>query len=147
MLAVIASGINLAPDWTFVIQLGVFLSAVAVLYVFVFGPTFRILDMRKKFTTDARCRADELADESNRMEEERKKAVATAHTEVDAERMRVVREADIRAGQIVADAREKSSRLINAQAKAKSKELASLDVESEAKAIADSIISRVIKND
>ena len=145
MLGLIAAEIRLAPDWTAFVQLGVFLSVLLVLYVFVFRPTLRIIDRRKAFTADARAEGDRLRAEGDRLEAERTSGLTGALRDAEAERANLIAKARAEAESLVAKARaEAHAAMSSAEAAAKKAGGASeADVMKSAEALARDIASSI----
>lgn len=100
---------SLVPNFTFFIQLGIFIACYTVLRIFVFGPYLRLVHMREEKTTGLKAKAMQLTEQARKyqldyetfMREERKKVAIW----VDEERRKVADEER----QIVQAARESAN--------------------------------------
>lgn len=140
MLAMVSVEINLMPNWTFFVQLGIFLSSAIVLNIFVIRPVLRIFDRRSEYTIDAESEAAELNDESEQIESTCDRAIRE-----------VLREAHIQRAMCVAKARADADMMAE-NAKRESKQIAmetDISIDSSEKSISDDIAknSRIIADE
>lgn len=63
----LSSEINLFPDGTVFVQLGIFLAVAALLNTLVFKPILRIMDLRRSKTEGDRRRIEELKNETEKL--------------------------------------------------------------------------------
>ena len=145
MLTLIASGINLMPDRTLIIQLGIFLFVIATLQICIFGPVLRIIDKRKSATKDAQEEARRLTAESERIEKESgaalKAAILSSNAEAASKTSAVAKKAQELVAQSQSQAREK---IEAAQVAAKKSEQESLfQANAEVMVVAKEISSRI----
>ncbi|HPM40860.1 MAG TPA: ATP synthase F0 subunit B [bacterium] len=145
MLASTGAKINIMPDWTVFVQLGVFLLTLLVLNFLVFRPVLRVLDRRRSFTEDARNDAAEKNLESEKLEKEREAAITEAYKEAE-----VMREAKIAAKRreaeaIVADAKTRMQGLLDSTEVSveTSESAAASEISRRAEELAKGIVSRV----
>lgn len=145
MLAVMAVKIELMPDWTIFVQLGVFLSTLVVLNLLVFRPVLRIIDRRRTFTDDARADAEQKNAEAARLEDERSRAITTAIREGEVLRDGKVAASRKEAEAIVAEARESAKRLLDSTEISieSSEEAARSIISREAEGLAEEIANRI----
>lgn len=113
MLAIVASDIQLMPDWTFFVQLGFFILAALILNYLVFRPMLRLFDMRKEYTGDAEAEARYLNEESNRLDALRLEALSAALGEAQEERSARLAEARLSAERLIGDARAEAKKLFD----------------------------------
>lgn len=81
MLLLLAQTIRLIPDATVIFQLIIFLAVVVILSVFVFRPTLKILDERRRRTSDLQKETDKLSTDAAAMDREYAEKIAVARTE------------------------------------------------------------------
>ena len=145
MLGVLAAEIHLMPDWTVLVQLGIFLSVLAVLAFFVFRPVLRIIDRRRLFTAEARAEAGSLAAEAAELEAQHARAIAAALSEGEAMRAQKVAANQAEAERIVAAAREQARRLVDSTEVSveSSEEAAAGEIRRQAEAMAGEIVARI----
>ena len=145
MLGVLAVEIHLMPDWTVLVQLGIFLSVLAVLTLFVFRPVLRVIDRRRAFTAEARAEAGSLGAEAAELEAQRAQAIAAALREGEAMRAQKVAANQTEAERIVAAAREQARRLVDSTEVSveSSEEAAAGEIRRQAEAMAGEIVARI----
>lgn len=145
MLAVMAVKIELMPDWTIFVQLGVFLSTLVVLNFLVFRPVLRIIDRRRTFTDDARADAEQKNAEAARLEDERSRSITAAIREGEVLRDGKVAASRKEAEAIVAEARESAKRLLDSTEISieSSEEAARSIISREAEGLAEEIANRI----
>jgi len=145
MLAVMALKIELMPDWTIFVQLGIFISTMAVLHLLVFRPVLRIIDRRAQYTSDARADARDKNAEAERVEGERSLAISAVIKEGEQARERKLTEARKDAEKIVAEAREAARRMLDTTEVSveSSEEVAEMVIEVESEILADDIANRI----
>lgn len=145
MLGVLAAEIHLMPDWTVIVQMGIFLSALAVLSFLVFRPTLRIIDRRRGYTEEARAEAERIGAEADRIEEERRTSIAAAIEEAGRERDERTARARRDAEGAIAEAKQQAQRLIDSTAVSResSERAAEAGASGEGDAIAEEIVRRV----
>ena len=145
MLAVLCVDINLMPDWTLFVQLGVFLLTLIVLHLLVFRPVLRVLDRRRSFTDDAIGDAAQKNAEADRLEAERKKEITRALK--DAEALHGQRIAATRRGAeaILTEAKAQMKSLLDSsEVSVESSEAeATVDISRRAEELAHEIVARV----
>jgi F-type H+-transporting ATPase subunit b len=148
MLAIVAAEMNLMPDWTIVVQLGIFLCTLAILTVFIFKPVLRILDRRKSFTEGAYSEAQMLGEEAARLDAERSRAVAMALSEAKSEADRHVADTHRQAEGQLAEARVKAKQLLDtAEVSVESSEESVVaEMRRRADELAQEIVSRVTRS-
>lgn len=112
MLAMIAVDIHLMPDWTILVQLGVFLMAAFVLNFLVFKPIFNTFDLRSKYTRDAEAMGEKLGLEAERLEQTRLGKLTDALSEAQAKRSQSLIETRVKAEGIIAEAFEDARGMI-----------------------------------
>lgn len=114
MFALLATDIHLMPDGTLVLQLVVFLAAMAILSRCLFRPILAIIDRRRSFTVAARSEAERWNGEAERLEAEHRTLLEEAlHGEEELrhnELLRCQREAD----QMIAEARARARDILSA---------------------------------
>lgn len=145
MLAIIATEISLQPDWTVIVQLGVFLIVMAVLHIFIFKPILRIIDHRKKFTQDAHSEAIILNEKSALLEKERTLAISKAIAQINSERDLKISTAHKEGEKILASARVEAKRLLDATEVSvdATEQLVATDVERQTDSLAHEIAEKV----
>ena len=145
MLASTGAKINIMPDWTVFVQLGVFLLTLLVLNFLVFRPVLRVLDRRRSFTEDARKDATEKNLESDRLEDEREAAITKAYKEAEAMREEKVAAKRKEAEKIVSDAKTRMQGLLDSTEVSveTSESAAALEISKRAEELAKDIVSRV----
>lgn len=145
MLGVLAAEIHLMPDWTVLVQLGIFLSVLAVLAIFVFRPVLRIIDRRRLFTAEAREEAGKLIAEAAELEAKHTQAIAAALREGEAMRAQKVAANQTEAERIVAAARDEARRLVDSTEVSveSSEEAAAGEIRRQAEAMAQEIAAKV----
>ena len=144
MLASTGAKINIMPDWTVFVQLGVFLLTLLVLNFLVFRPVLRVLDRRRSFTEDARKDATEKNLESDRLEDEREAAITKAYKEAEAMREEKVAAKRKEAEKIVSDAKTRMQGLLDSTEVSveTSESAAALEISKRAEELAKDIDSR-----
>ncbi len=145
MLASTGAKINIMPDWTVFVQLGVFLLTLLVLNFLVFRPVLRVLDRRRSFTEDARKDAAEKNLESDRLEDEREAAITKAYKEAEAMREEKVAAKRKEAEKIVSDAKTRMQGLLDSTEVSveTSESAAAQEISKRAEELAKEIVSRV----
>lgn len=113
MLLTVSADIHLMPDWTFFVQLGIFLLAAAMMYLFIVRPIQKVLDMRKLYTKDADSNAEMLNAESAALERERIEAIEKALRKAHEARESSIASAKERAGEIINEARIEARRIVD----------------------------------
>lgn len=147
MLAILSSEISLAPDWTVLAQLCVFLCVMAVLWILVFKPTLRVIDLRKNFTTDALERSRSLNSEAEALENERKVMLAGALEEIAVENAAVLAAKRKEAEKIIADARIEAKRILDSTELSveASEERSAEEINRQADMLAKYVVTKVIQ--
>ena len=140
-----ATDIQIMPDATVGFELVIFLATAAVLTLFVFRPTLRLIDRRRAFTSDAATEAAALAEEAEQLELGRRELVAMGLREAHEEYERRAAEARRKADAIVAAARAQAAEILKAGVAevAAAGEIPAAEFEQRAKVIAAEIEQRV----
>ena len=102
MIAIIASDIHLVPNWTLLIQLGIFLTVIIFLQFFIFRPTLHILHKRKAATMESSDEAKNLEATANQMFAEQEAALKEALFQSNAQAHETVMAATEKAKAIIA---------------------------------------------
>lgn len=147
MFGVLAAEIHLMPDWTLLVQVGIFLLVLVVLYFLVFRPTLRVIDQRKKFTSEARMQSEQLHAEADRLDAERQAAITQAIREASVIREQREVAAHRDAEQRIAEARQEARARIDSTeiSLERSEEAAAADIAAAADALAREIAQRVTR--
>ena len=99
-------------DLTLIVQLIIFLFLIGLLNAFLFGPTIRILEERKRRSLGALEEARRLEEETRRMIEEYERRIQEAKVLAQEERARIRQEGLYREREIVEKAREEASKFL-----------------------------------
>jgi len=99
------AAIRLLPDWTFFVQLFIFLFVLLVLTVLVIWPMQKLIDRRRAFTNETVEGAAHLIAEAEQFELGRKEMLALALREAQAERERQATAARRDADKAIVEAR------------------------------------------
>lgn len=146
MLAVMGVDIHLAPNWTFFVQIAVFLSVVAILNFLVFKPLLRILDWRKRFTHEAREEAGYLHSQADMIEAEASTEISDEIRKANTTGERKIAQRRGEAEGIVANAHNEARRIIDDAESSMKSSTASIvtDMDQRARSLADEIASRML---
>lgn len=146
MLAAYSAEIHLMPDWTFFVQLGIFLLAAAVMNSFMFKPMLRLLKKRREYTTDAEARAASIVVAADGLEKLKAKKYEDAIGEIQntmaAEAAGTRRDAET----IISDAKALAKkRMKEAEAAIEaSKRVIAADIGRQASSVADDVVSKLV---
>lgn len=134
------------PDWTVFVQLGIFLSTLAVLNFFVFGPVLRTLDRRRKFTEERRAEAERINAEAETLERHTAVRLSVELEKIAKENDLKMASANREAEKIVRAARVEAKKISDtADASiAFSEEQVADEIKKGAEELADDIVHRVI---
>ena len=107
MLAIIAqeTAVHVLPNWTLGVQLCIFLVAVALLNLLIFGPVLKVMDRRRELTAEAAAQAQNLNQEAEGLEARRTEVLSRALAETHAWRAKRIVDTQLAAERIVAEAR------------------------------------------
>lgn len=146
MIAMLAVDIHLLPDWTFGVQLGIFLCTLGVLHILIFRPILRIIDHRKKFTSQARQEAEQLIRSAAQHEAERQKRIEQMLLEARSEQLERLALAHQRAEATIETARKEARNIYETAAqKTRATEKAAAElIPQHAEMIAQEIVARIV---
>lgn len=146
MLCII-SEISLMPDWTFIVQLAIFLFVIAILTIFVIRPIIRIIDRRKAFTTDASLEAEHLTDKAIQLETGKREVLTMSLNEAYEELKKRTTEARRTGDAVIADAKTKTSEIYKASTTSleKAEKSVEKEIDERAQGLVDEIVSRIVE--
>lgn len=146
MPAIIASEISLAPDWTVFIQLVIFLSAMTILWFFVFKPTLKIIDYRKKFTKEAFDNANRLSGEALALDEKRKLKIAEVFSQGNFQASLKTSAKKQAADKIISGARLEAKKILDSTEESVeiSEERVSHDISQQTEMLAQEVVKNII---
>ncbi|MBT3181518.1 MAG: hypothetical protein HN337_03300 [Deltaproteobacteria bacterium] len=113
MLLKVSSEIHLLPNWTIFVQLGIFLTASAVMYFMMVRPIIRILNTRKIYTVESEANAETLQMEADALNCERIERLECALRDAHVERGQRIERIGIEAEKIKIDAKIDARLLID----------------------------------
>lgn len=144
----LSTAIVLTPDWTVLIQLGIFLSVLPILSTFVFGPLVRVRDLRRTATVGAVEEAKRLEAVAEEKSEEYRRQIEAARQEGAAVKEQLQQEGYTKAREIIDGTRQQVfARLDAAKAKMRyeadaARRLLEANTEEFARAIAERLLER-----
>ncbi|MFH1830668.1 MAG: ATP synthase F0 subunit B [Pseudomonadota bacterium] len=109
----LATEIELIPNWTLFIQIGIFLFVLFMLNFLFFKPLLKLMDRRKQFTSDASQEAASLNDESQQLEAGRLQVLGMALKEAQDDRAKRTTDAVREADKIINEGRAKMGEMIS----------------------------------
>jgi len=142
----LAMEINLMPDWTVLVQLAIFLTALAVLYYFVFKPSLKCIDQRNKFTKDARANTEKLNNEADQKLSEREKRMSEAINEANFKKTQEISLKRKEAENILAKARNEAKLIIDSTETSVeiSEKLVKQEMDKQADILSAEIVARIV---
>ena len=147
MMAVANESFSLIPDWTLLLQAANFFIVVAALSLLVFRPLQKVIERRRAFTTEAKADADRLLEDASQIDIGRKKVLAMALSEAQADREKMLAEAYHDKDILTAEAREKAHKTLaeNAIEVDAIRKSLDQDVDRRVSEIAKEIVERVVR--
>lgn len=101
----LASGVQLLPDWTVFVQLGIFLLVAVALNALVFRPVFRIMALRRERTKGEMEKIEKLKQKTEAMLVEYEKKLQGAKREAFQMKEAIRKEGEAQAQQLLQEAR------------------------------------------
>lgn len=140
--------VDLIPDTTVFFQLIVFLVVLAVLTLFIFKPTLRILDKRHEQTVETHKRAELLDEDANDMNYEYDKTLETARLDGSIVQQNLLKEGQAEAAKIISSAKqeEKKASLERRDYIQKETQKIKADLNQDVDEYAKMIVSKVLGN-
>ncbi len=107
MILLLGQTVNLIPDKTVIWQLAIFLAVVAVLSFFVFKPTLKLLDERRRNTVVLQQETDKFMADADSLEDEYNEQIFAARREGHEAERNLLNLGEEEARKIVGEAKEK----------------------------------------
>lgn len=113
MLLILATEVNLMPDWTVTVQLGIFLATVASLTFFIFKPVLKIIEERKRFTNYKQSESQRLDKEFEKLNKFRTSEITKALNIVATENLLTVEKTKKRIEDMIKSAQTEAKKILD----------------------------------